>query len=313
MVIRVLLYLDRHGPALLAAGLAIGLALPPLARAMAPLLPIFVFVITTSIILRIEWPEVAFHARRPLRILLIVLWALVVSPILFAAIARLLGLPSNLSQALVIWSASPPLTSLPAIAALMGLDTALSLLAMVFGTLLMPFTLPPLLLELIGLDLGIGVLTLMRRLALFVLGAAALAFVLRRLIGAERLDRHAREINGFNVLLLVAFAVAIMDGMWARISEEPLTVLAYSGAAIGASLSLQVVSAILFAWLERPSALTVGLIGGNKNMAMVWANLGSATSPDLLLFFVCAQLPIYLLPAALAPVYRRLGARRRLD
>jgi hypothetical protein len=27
-----------------------------------------------------------------------------------------------------------------------------------------------------------------------------------------------------------------------------------------------------------------------------------------MLFFACAQLPIYLLPAALAPIYRRLGA-----
>ena len=89
--------------------------------------------------------------------------------------------------------------------------------------------------------------------------------------------------------------------------------MAYSVAAIAASAGLQAISAILFGWLERPAALTVGLIGGNKNMAMVWANLGGAGSPDLLLYFVCAQLPIYLLPAALAPVYRRLGARRRLD
>jgi len=291
----------------------VGLALPPLAHAMAPLLSTFVFVITTSIMLRIEWPEVASHARRPLRIALVVLWALVVSPILTAALARLGDLPPNLSEALVVWSASPPLTSLPAIATLMGLDAALSLLVMVFGTFLMPLTLPPLVLGLIGLDLGIDILPLMERLAVFVLGAAVLAFKLRRIIGVERLDRHAREINGLTVLLLVAFAVAIMDGMWARLSEDPLAVLGYSAAAIGASLGLQIVSALLFAWLERPVALTVGLIGGNKNMAIVWANLGVTVSPDLLLYFVCAQLPIYLLPAALAPVYRRLGARRRLD
>ncbi|HVM78198.1 MAG TPA: hypothetical protein VMU06_04225 [Stellaceae bacterium] len=313
MILRALAYLDRHGPVLLAAGLAVGLALPPLAHAMAPLLPIFVFAITTSIMLRIEWPRVAFHARRPLRIALVVLWALVVSPVLIAAVARLLGLPAGLSQALVVWCASPPMTSLPAIAMLMGLDASLSLLVMVFGTFLMPLTLPPLVLGLIGLDLGIAMLPLMERLALFVLGAGVLALVLRRVIGVARLDRRAREINGFNVLLLVLFAIAIMDGMWRRIIEEPLAVLAYSAAAIGASAGLQAVSAVLFGWLERPAALTVGLIGGNKNMAMVWANLGAAVSPDLLLYFVCAQLPIYLLPAVLAPVYRRLGARRRLD
>lgn len=313
MILRTLALLDRHGAALLVAGILVGLALPPLAHAIAPLLPIFVFALTTSIILRIEWPQVVFHARQPLRIALAVPWALVLSPILLAATARLLALPESLSQALVVWSASPPLTSLPAIAMLMGLDATLSLLVMVFGTFLMPLTLPPLVLGLIGIDLGIAILPLMGRLAVFVLGAAGLAFVLRRLIGGARLDRHAREINGLNVLLLVAFAVAIMDGMWARLAEDPLAVLEYSAAAIGASLGLQIVSFVLFAWLERPMALTLGLIGGNKNMAIVWANLGAAASPDLMLFFVCAQLPIYLLPAALAPVYRRLGAGQRLD
>lgn len=313
MILRALVLLDRHGTALLVAGIVAGLALPPLAHAMVPLLPIFVFALTTSIILRIEWPRVVVHARQPLPIALAVLWALVLSPISLAATARLLALPEGLSQAMVIWAASPPLTSLPAIAMLMGLDASLSLLVMVFGTFLMPLTLPPLVLGLMGLKLGIAILPLMERLAVFVLGAAGTAFVLRRLIGAARLDRHAREINGLNVLLLVAFAVAIMDGMWARLAEDPLTVLGYSAAAIGASLGLQIVSFVLFAWLERPVALTLGLIGGNKNMAIVWANLGAAASPDLMLYFVCAQLPIYLLPAALAPIYRRFGARERLD
>jgi BASS family bile acid:Na+ symporter len=76
---------------------------------------------------------------------------------------------------------------------------------------------------------------------------------------------------------------------------------------------MQGVSFLAFGWLGRSSALTVGLIGGNKNMAVVWASLSvtAASSPDLMLFFACAQLPIYLLPAALAPVYRRLGATMR--
>ncbi len=86
-------------------------------------------------------------------------------------------------------------------------------------------------------------------------------------------------------------------------------VLGYCLGALGASLGLQAVSYLSFGWLGRSSALTVGLVGGNKNMAVVWASLAAAAnSPDLMLYFACAQLPIYLLPAALAPIYRRLGA-----
>jgi hypothetical protein len=45
-------------------------------------------------------------------------------------------------------------------------------------------------------------------------------------------------------------------------------------------------------------------------MAMVWATLGAAVTPELTLFFAAVQVPIDLLPAALKPLYRWLGAAR---
>src|SRR5438105_3351677 len=83
--------------------------------------------------------------------------------------------------------------------------------AMIGGTFLMPFILPPLVLGLIGLDLGIGVFVLMERLALFIGGAALIAGGLRRFAGPQRIERNAAEIGGFNVLLLFMFAAAAMD------------------------------------------------------------------------------------------------------
>jgi BASS family bile acid:Na+ symporter len=160
-----------------------------------------------------------------------------------------------------------------------------------------------------GLDLGIGIGPLMARLAVVVGGAGAAAGLLRWHLGRERLRRLGTEISGINVLLLVLFAVGVMDGMSGHLFHEPSRVLGYCLAALGASLGLQAVSFLSFGWLGRSSALTMGLVGGNKNMAVVWASLGAAAnSPDLMLYFACAQLPIYLLPAALAPIYRRLGA-----
>jgi BASS family bile acid:Na+ symporter len=85
-------------------------------------------------------------------------------------------------------------------------------------------------------------------------------------------------------------------------------VLLYAATALVASLALQALSFLAFARLPRVPALTIGLIGGNNNMAVVWANLGGAATPELALFFVAVQLPIYALPALLKPVYRRLGA-----
>jgi BASS family bile acid:Na+ symporter len=310
MISRFLAFFDRRGTTLLASGLFVGLALQPVAHTIWPLLPTLVFLLTAATMLRIDWPQVIAHGRHPLRIAVLVLWALVVSPVLMAAITKVLGLSTGLAQALVLWAAAPPLMSLPAIALLLGLDGALALLVMVTATFLMPLTLPPLLLGLMGLDLGIGIAPLMLRLALFVGGAGAVAGLLRWLFGRERLGCLGTEISGINVLLLVLFAVAVMDGMPRHIVNEPLRVLGYCIAALGASVGLQAVSFLSFGWLGRFAALTVGLVGGNKNMAVVWASLsaGAAGSPDLMLYFACAQLPIYLLPAVLAPIYRRLGA-----
>jgi predicted Na+-dependent transporter len=308
LFLRPFAFLGRHGTWFLAGGLFIGLLMPALAALLRPMLAAFVFLLTTATFLSIDWQELAGHARRPGLLALILAWTLVVSPIITALAARVAGLPAPLAQALVLWAASPPLISVPAIALLLGLDGALALLVMVAGTFLMPFTLPPLVLGLIGLELGIGILPLMRNLLLFIGGAALVAATLRYLAGAARLRSHATELSGLSVLILILFAIAIMDGARELIAARPQQVLGYAICALLASLVLQALGFLAFGWLPRIAALTVGLIAGNNNMAVVWANLGSAATPELMLFFAAVQLPIYVLPAALRPVYRRLGA-----
>ena len=308
MLLRGLAYFGRHGTWFLAGGLFIGLLAPPLARLLGPALAVLIFALTTATFLGTDWPALAAHARRPGLLAVVLAWTLLAAPVLTALAAGSIGLPSPLAQGLVLWAASPPLISVPAIALLLGLDGALALLVMVAGTFVMPFTLPPLVLGLIGLDLGIGILPLMLRLALFIGGAALTAALLRRLIGSAWLRRHGLELSGLNVLILLLFAIAIMDGVNALILAKPQQVLLYAGAALAASTLLQAASFLAFAWLPRIPALTTGLIGGNHNMAVVWANLGAAVTPELTLFFAAVQLPIYVLPALLKPAYRRLGA-----
>jgi bile acid:Na+ symporter, BASS family len=300
---RMLAFLGRHGTRLLAGGLFIGLLLPPLAALLRPTLPTLIFLLTAASLLGIEWTALVAHARRPGLVALILLWSLVATPIVAALAARLAGLPAPLTQGLVLWAASPPLISVAAIALLLGLDGALALLLMVVGVLLMPLTLPPLVLGLIGLRLDIGILPLMARLGLFVGAAVLAAAALRRIIGPERLRRAAVEINGANVLILLLLAIGIMDGVTKLILAHPGQVLLYAGTALITSLTLQALSFLVFARLPRRPALTIGLVGGNKNMAVIWASLGAAATPELSLFFAAVQLPIYVLTK---PAYRRL-------
>lgn len=70
-----------------------------------------------------------------------------------------------------------------------------------------------------------GADVLMARLGLFVASAIGCGMALRRLAGPARLARGAATIDGFAVVLLVVFAVAIMDDVGARLIADPAHVL----------------------------------------------------------------------------------------
>ncbi len=307
---RLLGFLGRHAAFFMAGGIFVGLALPGLAAWLRPLLPALVFVLAAATMIRIDWPEILAHVSRPGRIALVIGWGLFVSPIVTAAIVTRLPLPAGLAQAMVIWSASPALISAPAIAFLLGLDGSLALIVMVAGSFLMPLTLPPLVLGLLGVTLDLGIAALMIRLVLFIGGASALAAVARWYLGAARIVRLHDELGGVNVVLLALFAIAIMDGVGDIALRRPRELLLYVGCALAVALAQQLVGTLVFLRRGRVEALTVGLVCGNRNMASVWASLGAFATPELTLFFIAVQVPIYLLPALLRPLYRRVDGRR---
>ena len=75
-------------------------------------------------------------------------------------------------------------------------------------------------------------------------------------------------------------------------------------AAFLANPLLQALGTLAFAWLGRRRALTVGLMTGNCNMGLLLAALPPGADFDVVLFFALAQVPMYMLPRLLLPVYR---------
>jgi predicted Na+-dependent transporter len=259
----------------------------------------------------LDWAALAGHLRRPLPTFLLVAWLLVASPTLMALATRLAGLPIGLADAMLLWAASPPLIAAPALAALLGLDSALALVATVIATFAMLLTLPPLALLLAGIDLGLDLGSLLVRLTALTFGALAIALFARRLIGAEAIASHPQRIDGAIVVTLLIFAVAAMDGVTAQAFAEPLRVAVFVVAAFAANLSFQMLGALAFAGLPRRTALALGVTSGNRNLAILVGSLGTSAPPDVFLYFAVGQLPIYLLPGLLAPIYRRLAGTER--
>jgi BASS family bile acid:Na+ symporter len=301
-----LTFLGRHSMPLLATGIVLGLAVQPLAAIFRPLTPPLLFLLTAVTLLKVEPRAILAELRRPGRLAAILVWTMGVQPALMMAIAALLPLPRGLVQSVVLWSASSPLISAPALAFLLGLEAPITLVGMTLGTILMPLTLPPLALSLLGLEFRIGLAELMLRLGIFVVGALALAVFVRRMVGPARIDRAGIEISGLAVLLLILFGVGVMDGVPAIVAAQPHYALLFVLAAFGATTLMLVSTTLAFRWMGLRPALSVALLAGYKNIAVVWASLGAAAPADLTLYFVSIQLPIYLLPPVLRAVVRAL-------
>lgn len=304
-----LAFLARHAAWMLFVGVFLGLLLPTLAQWLRPLLPPAVVLILLIALLRVDWSAMAGYLRRPLLIVALTVWMLLASPILTWTLVPPLGLPDSLTTALILMAAAPPILSGAAFALLLGLDAALAVVVGLIATLLTPLTLPPLALLLLGLELQVGVGELMGRLALVVGLAFFGALALRRGLGPARVARAADPLDGVMVLLLLVFAVAVMDGVTATLLAEPLQVALWLAAACLANPALQLLSALVFARFGIRLALTAGILAGNCNMGLLLAALPAESDSGVVLFFAVAQIPMYIIPALFLPLYRRLIAR----
>lgn len=311
-MIRLLGYIGRHATKFLFGGVLVGLAIPPLAELLRPGLVVFLLLPLTLSLMRLDWSALHAYARRPLLILVCVAFLMLACPLLVFAVLQPLGLPQPLTEAIVLMAAAPPITGTVAIALILGLDAALAVVVMVVATALVPFTLPPLALALLDIEVQMSLAEFMGRLALMVGVAFGGALLARWRMPPGWLQQNSRLIDGCSVLALVLFAIAIMDGVTAKLIAQPGYVTLATGAAFAANLALQALGYAIGRGVFRlgiPAALTLGILTGNCNMGLVMVSLADRAVFDMVVFFAMGQLPMYMLPGLLQPLYRRLAAR----
>jgi BASS family bile acid:Na+ symporter len=215
-------------------------------------------------------------------------------------------LPPELALALVAACLGPTIVSSPAFAAMLRLDAELATAIVVVGTLLTALTLPTLAWWLAGLDVSLTWDVFAVRILGFVAVPFVAAAATRRVVGADVLRRSDGALGGLTVLILIVFAIAVMDGMAARLIAQPATVLVHLAAVVAMNVGLQVLGGLLFLPAGRRVALTVAISSGNRNVGLVFALAGAALGRDFLLFLAVAQVPMYLTPVLARPVVRAL-------
>ena len=119
--------------------------LPPLAALLKPIFAYALFALLCLAFLRVDPVEVRRHFTQPRLVAAAAIWMMFATPLLIGLSLVALGMADRLPGlyiAMILQAAAPPVISAPTLAALMGLDAALSLATLVVCTAVTPLTAP---------------------------------------------------------------------------------------------------------------------------------------------------------------------------
>jgi predicted Na+-dependent transporter len=304
-------FLGRQARWALPAGVFVGIVLPGLAALMRPLLTAAVIGTLLGVLLRLDWSRFVVLGRRPALSAAVVGWLLVASPLLGWWATAPFGLSPDLRLAVMLQAAAPPIGSAAVFALILGLDGALAAFCTAIATLLLPFTLTPLVgLLLPEAGVRVDLAPFFLRVSLLVGAPFLLAWLVRKWIGPDRLARADALLGGVNVLLLVVFAIAVMDGVTARLLADPATIASLLLAATVAALLLHWLGYLLFRRAGLVTAYTASVLSGNRNVGLMLVITAGTAGSLFPLYAGIAQIPMYFAPLLLTPFLRRSVARQ---
>jgi BASS family bile acid:Na+ symporter len=303
-------FLGRHCLAILFVSAFMGLAAPSMAEVFRPFTPFGVFGIVLGAVLRVEPPELYAELLRPQAAASLVLWSTVILP-LATLLAPTWLLPAHLAGPLAVILAAPTGSTNAPVAAALGGNVVIAVLAAVATMALAPITMP-LIIEQVGGTIApnFDALGASARLLLLTAGSAVLAFVVRRMGHNPRSSGLADACTASGLLIFGIGAMAGISDVIAADLDGAMhgVMVAFAAYAVTCCLGL-----LAFLRRDWPTALTAGLASASRNMGFVWAAVGTAAGPKTYLFFACYMLPVHTMPFAFKTVASFPERRSRLS
>lgn len=295
-----------HSRTLLILGLLAGVGLPGLAAIMAPWLPEMVAILLVITAFRIGHRP-AFGALADLRwtlpAVLILQLALPLVLVFLLSAAGFGGTP--LALALVLACAAPTISGGASLAIILKQDPARMMQFLILGTAIFPLTILPVLIAVpvvVQVSFLVGVAL---RALLIILGAAAVGFALRHWLLRNPDARQIKAMDGASILFFAIIVIGLMAALGPMLRSDPFTALFWALAAFALSFGLQLITLLVLR--RSPLANVSGplaLAAGNRNIALFLVSLPPDMMTPVMIFVACWQLPMYLTPILLQPLYR---------
>ncbi|WP_170333670.1 hypothetical protein [Ruegeria arenilitoris] len=297
----------RHGPYVLVAGLLAGLALPALAEPMRDFLPPLVVLLLFVTVLRMEPAAILGSLTELPKVMLTVLSIQLLLPLVIVTVGIAggwIGTPLFLSM--IIMAAAPSISGSPNMCMMMGHPPEHAMRLMVVGTALLPLTVVPifwLLPELGGVS---AVLWAALRLFLTIALATIAAVAVRRTVLRNPSENTLLSLEGAASITLAVFVIGLMPSVSAVALADPMRAAFWIAFACAANLGAQFITFQLTRnRLSMPKATALSLIAGNRNIALFFVSLPPEVTAPIMVFIGAYQIPMYLTPLIMRPLYRR--------
>lgn len=301
-------FLARNGRMMLVVGLVAGILLPDLALALRPTIAPMIVTLLFIAVLRLGPDGIRSGMKGIHRAAGLALLFQIGLPLAAAAIFAALGVLAHpLATGAVLALAAAPITGSPNITLMAGGDPAPALRQLVVGTALLPLTVLPVffVMPAFGSPLAVGRAAL--ELLLLITVAGGVAVLLRRSNIVPGTRASFNVMDGLAALLLGLVVIGLMSAVGPALIGNSWAFIAALAAAFALNMPLQLVASKAAARFQPSAAPAIGIVAGNRNIALFLSVLPQATADELLLFIGCFQIPMYLTPFVLARWYKKIS------
>lgn len=228
-------------------------------------------------------------------------WQMVGIPMIVTMTCFLLNANFLTTAVLIATTTAGSVFASPALAHLVGLDRSMAIRKMMLSTFIMPISLL-FFGELNGiLSRDLSLFNYIQHVVYFLLVPTVIAVVYwetsPRLTGnAARISN--RVLHWAATAALMAFCMGVMHKLHGAGPEHYSQLLNYILLVTAIVVAIYVVTGLLFAHLGRKSALTLGMLSANRNVALSFALISDVLPKDVLVYVAVAQFPIFLSPIA---------------
>lgn len=286
----------------LAGGIFVGLAIPPIADFLRPFaLPALFLVIVFSL--------VPFARRPPHQLLAfdwdmmrIILWQQVVLPCIVIAAAVVARFPDSLIILLIVTVCSGSLFSSPALAEILGLDRERALRAMVLSTLFMPVALFLFLSGFLRTQARLDLASYGMRTVVFLLipfAVLALYMPLARSMSEATTRVVGTSSRWATIVALLVFGTGLMSAVSDKLDANPTKVMFFLVLATILCLLMMLLTTIVMYRFGHREALTASIVAGFRNIGLGFALVGEMAGPDLEVYAGVSLLPVFVAPLLL--------------